>query len=302
MRPSQIASDHRHETAALLPRFFDDPCFGECRDCACRGGRAGLFARIATSWDQRLAYAESIIARSANTIDEHPQIRQILLEIQRDASEAGKRFTADAQATQRLLDALGPEPEKGAPPEEKDVADTRAELQQKLAAARARVARTEIALSRARDLSTEFRDDFRNQFLETLTQRLPLPDSIGDIRDGAGEVSRTVFSIVAAPIAWWQGLSPAEKRLVFLHWQPDAALALLVAAILPSRPLLRRWGAILRSPLRVIGAVCLPPSFRWPPSASFRPWCLPARRFGSARKRRRYRATRPTSSPRCARC
>ncbi|MBK8209613.1 MAG: hypothetical protein IPK78_06160 [Rhodospirillales bacterium] len=162
------------------------------------------FAQIATSWDQRLAYAESIIARSANTIDEHPQIREILLAIQRDASEAGKRFTADAKATQRLLDALGPEPEKGAPPEEKDVAETRAELQQKLAAARARVARTEIALSRARDLSTEVRDDFRNQFLQTLAQRLPLPDSIDDIRDGAREVSHTVFSIVAAPIAWWQ--------------------------------------------------------------------------------------------------
>lgn len=242
MLPSRISSELAMKRLLCYIAFLMILVSGIARTARAAEAEPDSFVQIATSWDQRLDYAESIIARSANTIDEHPQIRQILLEIQRDAGEAGKRFTADAQATKRLLDALGPEPEKGAPPEEKDVADTRAELQQKLAAARARVARTEIALSRARDLSTEVRDDFRNQFLETLTQRLPLPDSIDDVRDGAREVSRAVFSIVAAPIAWWQGLSPAEKRLVFLHWQPYAALALLVAAILLSRPLLRRWG------------------------------------------------------------
>lgn len=202
---------------------------------------AESFAQTAADWDRQLDEAERIIQRSTDTIDEHPQIRQILLQVQRDAGEAGKQFTAEAEAAQKLLDALGPEPKEGAPPETADAAATRAQLQQKLAEARARAAKAELALSRAQGLLKEARDDFRKQFLHTLTSRVPLPDSLHAFAEGSLGVSRTVLSLAEAPAAWWQGLPAADKVRVLTPWQPLAALALLAGALLLGRPVLQRW-------------------------------------------------------------
>jgi small-conductance mechanosensitive channel len=195
----------------------------------------------AASWERQLADVERIIDRSASTIDEHPQIRQILLQIQRDAGAAAKQFAADAEAVQKLLTALGPAPNEGEPPEAADTATTRAELVQKLAAARSGLAKAELALSQAQDLLKEARDDFRKQFLDTLTSRAPLPDSADELGEGALGVWRSVLSIAEAPAAWWRGLAAAEKVRVLASWQPIAALALLGLALLPARPALRRW-------------------------------------------------------------
>ncbi|MFO1119247.1 MAG: DUF3772 domain-containing protein [Rhodospirillales bacterium] len=75
----------------------------------------------------------------------------------------------------RLLEALGPAPAEGQPAESRDVARERKEISDTIGLYRARLAQTELAVTRAASLQEQLAATVRQRFVAQLLQRDPSP-------------------------------------------------------------------------------------------------------------------------------
>lgn len=154
-----------------------------------------------------------------------------------------RAFEADArreiEAQTRLLEALGPAPAEGQPAEGRDVARERKEISDTIGLYRARLAQTELAVTRAASLQEQLAATVRQRFVAQLLQRDPSPLAPGVLRDGLTAAADRFQQALAAPLDAWVAL-PDDQR-VRLGWLlPIASLLAAGAAVVLRRPLVAR--------------------------------------------------------------
>ena len=199
----------------------------------------------AADFKTRLPQWQSALERAANRIaggdlanTEYETLRADLAKIQNEVREAGAAAVAARDTAQRMLDALGPPPGQGAPPEEAGIAAERKRLSQTIAEVEGRTKQTELIVTRADILLRTAADQRMTQLTEQIVRRGPvpllpatwaaLPEQVAYVQERVGRA----FGIVLADGEW-------RERLYGL----GALAAILFLVAWPvRRVLLRRYG------------------------------------------------------------
>jgi small-conductance mechanosensitive channel len=167
---------------------------------------------------------------------------QTLRELIGEANALRQQTEAELAQEQRLLEALGPPPGEGQPPEAAEIAKQRKALQASVAALKARIAQTDLAIARAKTLQEELSKAYRADFRSRLLERSPSPLLPATMGEGLAEIATHIGALARAPIDWFRGLSTEQRQAFFFGWRTIAVFAAALAVWPLSRWLLRRFG------------------------------------------------------------
>ena len=166
-----------------------------------------------------------------------PQIEKI----ERDAADAAVAAAADAGEVRQLLDALGPPPADGGPPELAAVAAERAALDERRAESEGRVKQAELISLRARQVLARIAEARRERSTRRLLERGPSPLSWTVLMSAGPYALGIVRKLADAPFDEWfpasGGARWADPRVLLLP-----ALVLTIVLVVPARRwMLRRY-------------------------------------------------------------
>jgi small-conductance mechanosensitive channel len=202
----------------------------------------GSFAGTAQYWDRSLDrienYAEGGVHSDELQRDYGDQLKEIANEAKKVQAEAERQVNAKS----RLLDALGPAPAEGEPPESEDVAQERKQLTESVAGFKAQLSQADLTLTRARDLQDALSQAVRTRFVEQLLIQDRSPLAPGVLTKGGPEFVAVLGLLVRAPIEWYQDLAPERRWDIWWNWRFSFFLVAIVFGILIRRVLLRRLG------------------------------------------------------------
>lgn len=210
---------------AAAPSAAQDPAAGRS------------FALVAGEWQRTFESVERAVSDQQQVDETRRRRWDALLTAVIDDARA---FEADArreiEAQTRLLDALGPAPAEGQPPEARDVARERKEISDAIALYRARLAQTELAVTRAAALQEQLATTVRQRFVQRLLQRDPSPLAPGVMQEGLAAALDRLQQTLATPAGSWAALTDEQRTR--LRWLLPATLLLAgSAAFLLRRPL-----------------------------------------------------------------
>lgn len=196
-----------------------------------------------TDWNKVLDLARRYVGNGKSHTGERSeeQLGRIAA-VRLEAAKAKDAVLHEIEATQPLMDALGPVPAADQPPETKEIVAKRRQYADLLAAHKAYAAQAEIVLTRARTLEVDLSRLRRDILVDSLMRRNLLPLSGTAIAKAATDMVAVVATLSAAPSAWYDGLSPESRddlRLTRLFLSMAAGWG---AALLLGRWLLRRFG------------------------------------------------------------
>ena len=161
-----------------------------------------------------------------------PQVEKL----EREAADAAVAAVADAGEVRQLLDALGPPPADGGPPESAAVAAERGALTERLAEREGVVKQTELISLRARQVLAHVAEARREHSARRLLERGPSPLSWTVLIHAGPHALGIVRQLADAPFDEWFPTSGAERwsdpRVLFLP-----ALVLTIVLVVPAR----RW-------------------------------------------------------------
>ena len=158
------------------------------------------------------------------------------------AEDAKAGLREELRLSGRLLGALGPPPSGDGAPEAKGIAGKRARYRRRMANARARLAEADLAIVRAGELEEALSAARREQFLEDVYRRTPIPVSPDVILKGAPDLMAGIGRVLRSPGDWRAKLAPGVGPLAVLL--PGIVVLILGASL--------GWG-IRRSVLDIFG-------------------------------------------------
>ena len=166
-----------------------------------------------------------------------PQVEKL----EREAAVAAVAAAADAKAVRQLLDALGPPPADGGPPELAAVAAERAALEERRVEDEGYVKQTELISLRARQVLARIAEARRERSARRLLERGPSPLSWTALTSAGPHALGIVRQLADAPIEEWFPTSGGERwtgpRMLFLP-----AFVLAIVLVVPARRwMLRRY-------------------------------------------------------------
>ena len=167
-----------------------------------------------------------------------PQVERLAA----DAGEVAADARTDTGAVQSLLDALGPPPAPGEPPEAAAVTAERAALEARHAERDGHLRQAHLVSTRAGQVLARIAETQRAQSTRRLLERGPAPLSWPVLRSMGPEVLGLIRRLAHAPPWPWRidpGAAPwSDPRT----WLLPASLALALGLVLPARRrLLRRY-------------------------------------------------------------
>lgn len=202
---------------------------------------ARLLAGRLTEWVHTLdTYAAALAGGDVPTV-ELLSMRPVLDAIRSGADAAKLRLRALATEKQGLLDALGPAPANGAP--EATVGAQRGQLTAELTADLDQLKQLDLVSARAQALIDRI-DKLQQQHLaQELGHRGPSPFDAATWRAAGPQLLELGDDLIAAPAGWADEVVELHRgRLLSLGLLSAAFAAVVVAAILGSRVVRRRWG------------------------------------------------------------
>ena len=193
-------------------------------------------------WGEALDEIAGETARLNLTGSEAEALRERLTGLLEDIADSTAEIEGLLAPLYHERDALGPPPEEGAPPEAGSVAAERAQLEESIARLEGRMKQADLLVTRARDLDGRLSAVAREERVERLLRRGPLPLDPATISRAVPELLRHWSTMVGAPAQWWAQLSPAQQQDALLY----RVLLVLVLAIglglIVRRLLLRYFG------------------------------------------------------------
>ena len=161
-----------------------------------------------------------------------PQIEKL----QGEAAEGAAAVAMDAEALHQLLDALGPAPADGKPPESADVAAERAALEERRIEREGHLKQAELILIRAQQVMSRIAEARRERSTRRLLERGPSPLSWAVLSNAGPHALGVVQRLMDAPLDKW---FPTPGVRHWTDWQPLLVLAFLltIVLVLPAR----RW-------------------------------------------------------------
>ena len=198
-----------------------------------------------TEWNQTLEDVALEAEKPDLTSQRSQELRERLFELKDDVEAAGADARTPLAALQSRLDALGPVPAEGAPPEAPDIAAQRESLNQQIAEIQGRVQQTELTLARIAELNAELVSFARETTIQQLLTLYPFPLNPANVTVAVPEFFRHLGALARAPAEWWRQLPPAQQDVA---WERLGSrlliMALLAIAVgwMLRRYLLRRFG------------------------------------------------------------
>jgi potassium efflux system protein len=189
------------------------------------------------SWESALASIERELSADPD-LPQH-RYREILQTISALGSDARALTAAEQQRTQPLrnqLNQLGAPPAEGAPPEDANIAATRARLSDELGKSQARVKRAELAMTRVQAIQDEIGRREQEMTQRKLAVQGPMPWSPETWRDALSETDVIYKKIQPSMMQWWQSLQIAQMGWVAIA----IGIGILILAGLLAFPV-RRW-------------------------------------------------------------
>ena len=200
------------------------------------------FTVITSEWNDKLTLIEEYVGGLDRDPARSDEFRELADEVRASALTERARAERAMGTLQRLLDALGPAPAEGAPPEDAEIAAQRAQYQKDVTAYRGRVAQAELALARATELEDQISALFMERLIANLSVRYPSPLSPDTFAVALPEAGHVLAGIVAAPTTWWQGLPDREQYPAGIFRSLAFLAIAIVAGWAVRRALLKRFG------------------------------------------------------------
>ncbi len=132
----------------------------------------------------------------------------LVRQVRSRAGNAKVKFQQDLQLSEKLLQAIGPPPVKGDPPEAKGIVDKREQYYRQITAARAHIAEADLAIVRATELEESFYRKRFERLLGEVYRRTPIPISPDVLIKGVPEIAAEVRRILRSPFDWLAKLPP----------------------------------------------------------------------------------------------
>ena len=198
--------------------------------------------------ESRFPYWDLLLGLVTTELD-NPQINHAVLEafrpqiekLQREATDAAVAVAADVKAARQLLDALGPPPAEGEPPESEAVAAERLALNERRAEREGHVKQAELISLRARQVLARIADTRRERSVRRLLERGPSPLSWTAIVNAGPHALGIVRKLADAPIDKWLPAAPGGERWTSRRFLFLTAFVLTVVLVVPARrSMLRR--------------------------------------------------------------
>ncbi len=194
------------------------------------------------SWQQMLQGVEDKVHQPDLSSAEEALLRRQTEYVLGEARTAVETARAESVSIKELLDALGPPPEEGQPPETEEVASQREELSAALAAVQGREKQAVVTVVRAENVLKDFAAERKTRWLDHLVRRGPSPLLPSVWAVAIPEFLKLQSLFVTAPIDWWRSVDVSE-RLYASFSTVAAAVVLSIIAGWPLRLwLLRRFG------------------------------------------------------------
>jgi small-conductance mechanosensitive channel len=193
---------------------------------------------------------ESSLAKFQKELENNPELPQeryneILASLSGLMGEARALRTAEQQQAQPLrdqLNRLGPPPAAGSPPEDPDIAATRARLTDEIGKAQARITRAELAVTRAQAIQDQI--GLREQAMtqRKMAMRGPVPLSPETWRGAFADEHATYRTLPQSAMQWWHNLQIAEMDKVAIGTSVGLLVVAGVLAFPVRRWVLAKWG------------------------------------------------------------
>jgi small-conductance mechanosensitive channel len=215
---------------------------------------AALFGILIIAWGtpapaqdsaaERLQAWESSLTDIERELSANPDLPQhrygeILRIISVLVADARALRAAEQQQTQPLrsqLNQLGAPPAEGAPPEDPDIAATRARLSDDIGKSQARVTRAELAITRAQGIQDEIGRREQAMTQRKLAIQGPMPWSPTTWHDALSETDVIYKKIQPSAMQWWRNLQIAQMGWVTI----GIGIGILIVAGVLAFPV-RRW-------------------------------------------------------------
>ncbi|HET6159479.1 MAG TPA: DUF3772 domain-containing protein [Dongiaceae bacterium] len=164
---------------------------------------------------------------------------EILQTVSKLIADARALRSAEQQQTQPLrgqLGQLGAPPAEGAPPEDRDIAATRARLSDEIGKSDARVKRADLAITRAQGIQDQIGQREQALTQRKLAVRGPVPLLPSTWHAAFSDPDATYRSIPNSATQWWHNLQIADMDKVTI----GIGLGILIVAGMLAFPV-RRW-------------------------------------------------------------
>ncbi len=188
-------------------------------------------------WESALAEIEQQLASDPDLPQQrYSEILRTLSILVADARALRAAEQEQAQPLRSQLDQLGAPPAEGQPPEDPDIAATRARLSEELTRSQARITRAELAISRTQTIQDDIGRREQAMTQRKLAVRGPLPLALETWRAALADQDIVYRSIPRSAMQWWHNLQIADMDKVTI----GIGLGILVVAGLLAFPV-RRW-------------------------------------------------------------
>src|SRR5690242_14927585 len=195
------------------------------------------------SWESTLTSIERELADDPDLAEyRHGEILQVISALDADARALVAAEQQRTQPVRNQLNQLGPPPSEGAPPEDRDIAATRARLSAELGKSQARVKRAELAMTRARAIQDEIGQREQLMTQRKLAVQGPMPWSPQTWRDALSETDVIYKKVQPSMVQWWNSLEIAEKGWVAIAIGVGIVILAGILAFPVRRWVLAKWG------------------------------------------------------------
>ena len=199
------------------------------------------FGVLMAAWTRTLDNVERYVQSAGHSPARSAEFRGLAKRVAAEAAAAQAGAQTRIGATQPLLEALGPPPAEGEPPEPETVAGKRKQYAEDIAEYRARVSLTELTIARTTAVEQRILSIARTSLLTLLMTRSPTPLSPNVMTKAVPEFFAALATVARSPIDWYAGLTDAQRDEAKLY---PAVIAIVLAAFgwVVRGFLLRRFG------------------------------------------------------------
>jgi small-conductance mechanosensitive channel len=200
------------------------------------------FSKVVETWNHSLDRTAQEIAGVALTALRAKALKDRLNKIEAEAREIKTKARAEIVPIRYQLEALGPQPEEGAPPEAEVIVALRESIAKDIAFHEIRVKQADLAIARVVELVQQIAARSLESSIERLAKRYPFPLAPDTLAVAVPDSLRFLAQLGRSPLDWWDSLEVAQKeRVVFTRFALVVLLALVFGWGL-RRALLRRLG------------------------------------------------------------
>jgi len=172
------------------------------------------FGKVVEEWNRDLDRIAQELAQPELARPRAEALRNHLAQIVGEAEAAKKDAQGELKPLNNRLAALGEPPAEGAGPEVPEIAAQRKKLNEDIAFYKGRIAQTDFAITRVRELQDKLTARTLESTVDQLLQSYPYPLAPETVATAIPNFLGNLAQITASPIVWWRSLTQEQRGFV----------------------------------------------------------------------------------------